>query len=268
MTIEDGQMEITNSASVDITGRHDRNFDTNDANDGDNNKSKPPKEDKEADDESQTGDESDNETDDQNGESGEGDGDEGDGKNIDYKTKFSESTKEAQRLLGEIKTAQDLTAQEKARGVELEKQLKEIREVAEGKNPEGLKLVDLQRQLAETTQSFALEKEERMLDSFFADVKTEGASSKKEALRALKRAQPNTSLVSLWDEHFKAGVEAAAKAKQDKKTDKKKNASETGKGTSGREPAAGETVGNTGYTLDEFNKLPVAKRRSLLAKMS
>lgn len=270
MTVEDGKEEITQSASVDITGRGQHNtFHADDADDGDSHKSKPRKEDKKADDESQTGDESDDETDDQQGEAGDDDdnSDAGDDSKVDYKKKFSESTKEAQRLLGEIKTAQDSSAQEKAKAAKIAEEMAELRKVAEGKNPEGVQIHDLSRRLEETTRTLALEKEERMLDTFIAGVKIDGASSKKEALRALKRAQPEITLDKLWDEHLKAGVEFAAKAKQDKKTSKKKDSSESGKGTSGRESSGEEQVGTTGFSLKEFNKLPVSKRRALLAKM-
>lgn len=182
-----------------------------------------------------------------------------------YAGKFSASSSGAQGLLDKNK---NLSTDLEGVRAELEtskKDMDALRKVAEGKNPEGLSLLDLQKNLESTTKSLALEKEERLLDQFVGSVKVEGASSYKEALRALARSQPSVPLQTLWDSNLKAGAEAAAAKTKARKTSTTRGASEQGKGTSTREQAK-NTVGNTGLALEEFNALPVAKRRELLAK--
>lgn len=182
-----------------------------------------------------------------------------------YKGKFAGSTSGANELLGKNETLTKEIGEVKATSDSLKKEMEEVREIAAGKNPEGLQLHDLNKKLTDTTNALALEKEERALDNFFGSVKIEGAASRREALRALARSNPSTPLQKLWDENLKAAAESDATKAAEKRTSQKKNASEKTTGTSTREPA-GETVGNTGLTLKQFNALPVAERQKLLAK--
>lgn len=209
--------------------------------------------------------------------SGEGTGEEKDNINPDtkkpytadeWRDKFRNSAKGAQDLLDQKKVLEGTVSEREAKITDLEKEIVQLREIAEGKNPEGLKLADLQAELAKVTNESALTKEERMLDQFEKAVPL--ASTVREALKNLARANPKESLQKLYDENLKAGAEAKSeKAKQD--DDKRnKGASDKGKGTSTREPS-GDTVKtpsgyDTGLSLEEFNKLPIEKRRELLAK--
>ncbi len=179
----------------------------------------------------------------------------------DWKTKFSDSSRGAQALLDEKKSLATAIEQSKAEIDRLTKEIDTIRKVAEGDNPEGLKLHDLQTTLAKNANELALLKEESLLDKFVGSNPL--ASDKKEALRSLARAMPEKSLTELWDSHLKAGAEAQAKVIKEKKDSQKKGAGDQGKGTSMRE-TAGETIG--GLPLEEFNNLPVNKRREILVK--
>lgn len=180
-----------------------------------------------------------------------------------YREKFSGSTSGAQQLLNEKKELSTKIDELGATVEESKQKIEEYRKVAEGTNPEGLKLVDLQSQLADAHKQVALLTETAALDAF--EKTTPLAASKRDALRSLMRANPKESAQKLWDDNLKAGAEAEAARKTEKKTAQKKSASDTGKGTSTREPA-GDMVGNTGLSLKEFNKLPVSERQKLLAK--
>jgi len=178
-----------------------------------------------------------------------------------YKGKFGMSTSGAQQLLKEKETLTGTVAEKEQKLLELAKEIETLRQVAEGKNPEGLNLVDLQASAKKNAEEVALLREERSLDTF--EKANPLASTKREALRSLARANPQTPLQTLWDANLKAGAEAEAKAAKDKKITQKKNAGDKGKGTSTRDPAA-KTIG--GYTQEEFNKLPVEKRKAIFAK--
>lgn len=178
-----------------------------------------------------------------------------------YKGKFGMSTAGAQQLLTEKQTLTGTVAEKEQKLLELAKEIETLRQVAEGKNPEGLNLVDLQASNKKNAEEVALLREERSLDTF--EKANPLASTKREALRSLARANPQTPLQTLWDANLKAGAEAEAKAIKDKKITQKKGAGENGKGTSTRDPAA-KTIG--GFTQEEFNKLPVEKRKQIFAK--
>lgn len=180
----------------------------------------------------------------------------------EWREKFSASSRGAQELLDKNKTLISELEGVRATESELTKQLAELRKVAEGQNPEGLSLHDLQTSLEKTTRELALVKEEKLLDDFEKTAPL--ASGKREALRSLSRANPKETLQKLWDDHLKAGAEAAEAARVARETSQKKGQGEKGKGTSGREPQ-GDTIG--GYPLAEFNKLPVAKRKQILQQV-
>lgn len=186
-----------------------------------------------------------------------------------YKNQFGASTSGAQKLLGDIKTITSERDTSQATITKLEKDLEIVRKLAEEKNPEGLKTHDLEAQLTLTTQELALIKEDSMLDKF--ERTTPLAANKRDALKALARANPKESLQNLWDNNLKSGAEAEdAKRKKDDE-DRKKGAGDKGKGTSTRESAGeGTTIkglkGDTGLTSEEFNKLSVNERRDFIVK--
>lgn len=187
-----------------------------------------------------------------------------------YRTKFGESTKGAQDLLAKVTTAEGEVGTYKGQVDKLTKDLEDIKAVAEGKNPEGLKAHEIQAKLNETTEALALIRESQSLDAFEKSTPL-ATGTVRESLKALARANPKSSLKDLYDANLKAGADAAEVARLAKIEAQKKGASDQGKGTSTREPAAGgKTVtgskGDTGLTLEEFNALPVSKRRDLIAK--
>lgn len=186
------------------------------------------------------------------------------------KEKFGASTAGAQALLTENTTVKGERDTANGKIATLEKDIADLRLIAEGKNPEGLKAADAQAQLATMGQELALLKEGQALDSFEKSVPL-ATGKVRESLKALARANPKESLQKLYEDHLKAGAEATAAAEKARKDALKKGAGDKGKGTSTREPAGGGntvsgTKGDTGLTLEEFNALPVAKRKGLIEK--
>ena len=187
-----------------------------------------------------------------------------------YRDQFGASTKGAQDLLTQKATAEGERDTEKGKVAELSKKIEELTAIAEGKNPEGLKAHEIQAKLNETSEKLALVTESQALDSFERATPL-ATGAVRESLKALARANSSKSLQELYDANLKAGAEAAeAKRKADIEANKK-GAGDKGKGTSTREPAGGGntvqgTKGDTGLTLEEFNALPVAKRKGLIEK--
>lgn len=188
----------------------------------------------------------------------------------EWRDKFRASSKGANELLETKKTLESDIAKVKADGEltikEKDEEIAKLRAIADGKNPDGLKLEDLAKENKENKDRLVLIEENRLLDDFLSDTKVADAKSFKEALRALSRANPTETLAKLWDKNLKAGAEASAAAKGQRVTTRRAGASDTGRGASSREPAK-DQVGNTGLSLEEFNALPVAKRKVLLQKM-
>jgi len=187
----------------------------------------------------------------------------------EWRDKFRASSKGANELLEAKKTLESDIAKVRADSdktlKEKDEEIARLRGLAEGKNPEGLSLHDLQKEFGKISSELALTKENTMLDTFLSGTKIAGADSFKETLRALARANPNTPVSQLWDSNLKAAAEASALAAKDRKTSKEKHASDSGQGASSREQGK-ETVHGTDLTLEEFNALPVAKRGEILAK--
>lgn len=187
----------------------------------------------------------------------------------EWRDKFRASAKGANDLLEAKKTLEadiakvradsDKTLQEK------EKEIADLRALAEGKNPEGVSLLDLQKKYGEVASKLAISEENKMLDDFIASTKIAGADSFKETLRALSRSNPSLPIATLWDNNLKVAATAAAEAAKMRDTTRKGSASDSGRGASSREHTK-DQVGNTGLSLEEFNRLPVAKRKELLDK--
>lgn len=187
-----------------------------------------------------------------------------------YRDKFGASTQGAQELLTKVSTAEGERDTYKGEIATLTTKIAELTQIAEGKNPEGLKASEIQAKLTETTKQLALVQESQSLDSF--ERTTPLATGKlRESLKALARANPTASLQSLWDANLKAGAEATAAADKARIDAQKKGAGEDGRGTSTREPGGGGNTirgakGDTGKTLEEFNALPVVQRKQLIDK--
>lgn len=188
----------------------------------------------------------------------------------EWRDKFRHSAAGAQDLLTKNNTLTGERDAERAKVAKLEQDMADLRAIAEGKNPEGVKAADLQAQLKETSETLALLKEKGQLDDFEkANPLATGAL--RESLKNLARANPTADLQKLWDDNLKAGAEAADKQRKDADEARRKGASDQGKGTSTREHGSnGDTLkgtkGDTGLTLAEFNALPVAKRGELIKR--
>lgn len=183
------------------------------------------------------------------------------GKDIDYKDKFANSTRENQRILEENNTLQSARKGDGATIERLNKEMEDLRKIAEGSNPEGLEKFDLKKSADDNARQLAELKLENEIDRFVS--KTPGADERREALKNLAKVFPTKSLADIWGENFKGVGDAVAKAKEDKTTSQKKTQPEKGKGTSTKEPG-GETI--AGMPVAEFNKLSVSERRSALIK--
>lgn len=185
-------------------------------------------------------------------------------------TRFKESASGARELLDKYKVLEGERDANSGKIAKLEKDLADLKAIAEGKNPEGLKAHEIQAKFAETSEKLALLTEKSTLDDFERSTPL-ATGTVRDSLKALARANPTASLQKLYDENLKAGAEAAeAKRKADIEA-RKKGAGDKGKGTSTREPASGGntvsgTKGDTGLSLEEFNALPVLKRKTLIDK--
>lgn len=184
-----------------------------------------------------------------------------------YRDQFAASTRGAQDLLTKISTADET---HKGEIVALTTKVEELTKLAEGKNPEGLTALQIKEQLDKTTKELVVLKETQTLDAF-EKVTPLATGALRESLKALMRANPTVAPQKLWDDNLKAGADAAKAAADAKKKAQKDGAGERGKGTSTRESAGGGATvrgnkGDTGLTLEEFNKLPVAERGILLNK--
>lgn len=192
----------------------------------------------------------------------------------EWRDKFRESSRGANGLLERTKVLETDLAKVKADGEaaikakedEHNKVVADLRAIAEGKNPEGLSIADLNAKLKTTSDELVVIKENGQLDTFLAGTKVDGATNFKEALRALSRANPSTPLDKLWGDNLKAGAEAAAAAIAAKRKTTKEGASDSGRGSSSREHAKTGGVAGTGMSPEEFRKLPLAKRKDILQK--
>lgn len=187
-----------------------------------------------------------------------------------YHGQFGASTKGAQELLGKVSTAEGERDTFKGQVAKLTKDMEDLRAIAEGKNPDGVKAADVQAKLAETSEKLALLTEKGNLDDFEKSTPL-ATGQAREALKALARSNPSATLQSLWDANLKAGAVAADTKRKADEEAAKKGAGDQGKGTSTRELGGGSNTvrgakGDTGKTLEEFNALPVAQRRQLIEK--
>ncbi len=169
---------------------------------------------------------------------------------VDYRVKFSESSREALRLLDEKKALEQSISERDQKISAYEKQLESLK----ADNPDLAKVIDLENTVNELKKDAALGKEERSLNEFIKEVPD--AESFKEAIRKLGRIEPTKSYKEIFSEHFSAVV---GKISDDVARQNSQQV-ETGKGSISTDPDS---------TLDakEFNKLPLEKRRDIFKKM-
>lgn len=178
---------------------------------------------------------------------------------IDYEKRYADSTREFQRLQIKLKEGEALTARERQRAEDLQRERDDAFERLKAEQPETFDTLTIKKQLDSTTQQLAELKEKAQIDDFIAEEPL--AKQHREALKNFGRAFPGKSLGDIWNENFKDIAEAQVALKEGKKS--RTVASQPAKGGATAEPGK-KTIG--GYSEEEFNKLPVMKRRDILTK--
>ncbi len=172
----------------------------------------------------------------------------------DWKTKFAMSTTENQRISAENQKLQaDLEAERQARQ-SLEKDSEDLANI----NPDGSRLLKTEKTVEQIQRELLLDKEERELNSFVQSLPE--AKSHAEALKSLGRANPKASYKDLWEKHFLPVFEAGKEASKNQR--KKDTQVETNVGNQTPAPAEEHT-----FTVEQFNKLPIEKRKEFFKKM-
>lgn len=156
---------------------------------------------------------------------------------IDYKTKFSESSKEALRLLEENKR---------------------LKETLEKGNASGQEDVQTPEQDFDTKKELLLVKEELALKDYLQANPT--AAPLKETLRKFARIEPKKDLQTIWDEHIAPAIEVGKTEALSRKQAAKANQPESGKGSISSDPLSAE------IDLEAFSSLPLEKQKEILKK--
>ena len=171
----------------------------------------------------------------------------------DYRKKFSESSKEALRLLEDNKVLEQSFKAERAAKEKIEKEQKELYEALLADDPTKAKALDYDKKIAAIEAEVRQDKEERLLQDF-----TKGDTLKeksKEAIRNLARAE-GKSFQEVWETRFEPIFKEAQSTKTAKLADKVSKTVE--KGTQTPEPSGG--------IPDGFDKLSLSERREYFRK--
>lgn len=180
-------------------------------------------------------------------------------KQEDYKLKFSESSKEALRLLEENKRKDAEADELRANQQRLETELKTYQEIYAG-NAEATDMVKVKASIESLQKSVVQAKEEAELADFLRQ--NPEADSHREALKSLLRANPSKSLKRLWDDNFEPLLKKGGEKAISELQTKKRIQPETGKGVATNEPAGGLSM-----TEETFKKLPLEKQKEVLKKL-
>ena len=171
---------------------------------------------------------------------------------VDYKKKFSESSKENQRITEEneqLRKEAQWVKNLRAMGYSPE----DIdRYIATGGSKE-LDSVKLQRDLEEVKKNQILQKEEIDLERTLKEISD--AAPFKETLRTLGRSYPGKTFKDLWAEHIEPALKAGQELAYKKLEVKKKTQVESGKGS-------GETRAELSF--NDFKKLSPAEMAKYL----
>lgn len=176
---------------------------------------------------------------------------------VDYKTKFSESTRENQRILENQKKLEQENVSLKESNVKLEAERKELFDAINADNPNAAIINSLRQKVEATERQVADREFERDLKDFVKENPSAGAVA--DAIRKLAKVE-NKSPKEIYDANFKPIEERASKAKAEKISQQKADQPETGKGSITKDPS-------TSALGDDFNKLPLEKRREAFKKM-
>ena len=128
---------------------------------------------------------------------------------IDYKEKFSASTRENQRILAEQKALQSALKEREARLEAIEKENAEYEAFLKGERPEMYETVQVKKELNELKKDIILQKEKLAIDEFISN--NPDAKLHKEALKTLGRANPDKSYDEIYSSYIKPIYEAGIK---------------------------------------------------------
>jgi predicted RNase H-like nuclease (RuvC/YqgF family) len=187
------------------------------------------------------------------------DGDtEGEGKEVDYKTKFSESSKEALRLLNEKKAIEGELGEVREKLSKLEAEREELTRERESEDPDQARINKLERNIGELSKEILSSKQEREYLEFAKSVPE--AETVKDALKRLHSISPKKSFSDLWNENFKALADKVGTAAVEKQKSVKKSQVASGKGSTSSDPLSVD------IDTEAFNKLSIAQRKEILKK--
>lgn len=184
---------------------------------------------------------------------------------IDYKVKFSESSKEAQRLAGEAKRleAERAATEERVRQLEaektrLEEEQRKAFEALKESNPEAYNFTKLEREVNELKQSVFSGTLEGQIEKF---IQTEPlAQASRDAILRILKSNPSRTPQQVWEEDFRPVVNHAIDSAAKRKTRTASEQPESGEGSIIEEP-----LEETGLPAN-FSKLPLEKRGEILRK--
>jgi len=170
----------------------------------------------------------------------------------DYKVKFSESTRENQRIREENQALEDELEEARANSKRLEESLRSNLKELEETDPASAEVIKIKQKLAGLEKSNLLEKEARVISEFIE--RNPQAKDDREALKALMRANPRKSAEQLYERHLKPAYNRGVDAGANKLRKQKSAKPETGKGSKTGEP--------TGEFPDGFNSWSLDKRKA------
>lgn len=175
----------------------------------------------------------------------------------DYKVKFSESTRENQRILAEKQKTDQENQTLKDGMAKLEAEKKELFEAINADNPNAAIIKSLQNRIEQTEKSVSEKELDRDLNDLVKQTPLAGKVA--DAIRKLAKVE-GKSPKEIYETNFKPLEEEAGKAKADKIIKQKQHQPESGKGSINKDPSL-SALG------DDFNKLPLAERKKAFQKM-
>ena len=175
----------------------------------------------------------------------------------DYRGKFSESSKENQRILADNKRIAEENATLRESNAKLQTLSEELRLVAGEANPDGTKILDLEKSIRELQTNIALSKEATDVNAFIGE--NPEAAKVSDSLRKLYRLNPTKSLSEIWAENFAPLVQATKEGAAAKKATQTKTQPEKTGGSVSGDPSASALPA-------DFNKWSIAERKAYLQK--
>lgn len=177
---------------------------------------------------------------------------------IDYRERYAQSTREAQRIMAENKAIQDELRKKEELLTQIEQEKIEYERRLRDENPESYDAYRVQQELNSLKKDIILQKERIALDDY---AKQNPESSKHlEALKTLGRANPDKTYDELYNNYIKPAYEAGVKDYEARQKMQKQTQPETGKGSVDKGPVADND-------MEEFNKLSLEDRKRRLKAM-